>query len=401
MVYWVIEMSDPKHSETSGLVRPVRAVIATIAVIGAVMTLDYVTGPTANLSILYFLPITYAAWALGRTAAFGCALLADIPHYADQLALASAGHHSNLTAIVNIVVRLLVYAFVAEAVCRLAATTEAAKQSAVRLAALNDDLLRSYADLEDDVSAAGMLQASTLVPSPVEVPGCAVGAAIRYARKTGGDFADAGETDGLVYACVADIAGKGTPAALFTALLKYLLNDAVNQGARGVAVVNKINESLCRLLPPEKFVTLFYAEIDPTSGRVDYVNAGHVEALVYRSGTGNLEAAKANAPLLGFRGLPAETSTSSLHLNCGDVLVLYTDGAVESVTLSGGRLGNEPIRRLVTMHAHLHPGEMAEVVTDELQAMTIADRRDDMVVLCVKMTGGRGVTDPERNLPLA
>lgn len=373
--------------QQSWLKRPVPAVIITALSLGTILFVDSITGPTANLSILYFVPITYAAWSLGRFAAYACAFLADIPHYADQFILAARGHHSIATAVVNIVVRLLVYAFVAEVTLRLLASRAEAKQAAQELEVANRNLQNTYSQLDEDVRAAGMLQASMLVSTPVSVPGCEIGVKIAYAGMTGGDFADAGTIDGRIYACVADIAGKGTPAALFTALLKFLLTETIRRGAKGADVVNRVNSALSRVLPPEKFVTLFYAEIDPATGIVEYVNAGHTEGLIYRPGTDVMQEVPATAPLLGYRDLQTVASLSSLQLDPGDTLVLYTDGAVESKTPSGDRLGKELLRQIIRRHANKPAQEMAEAIAAELQAITDPAHRDDMVILCAKFTG--------------
>jgi serine phosphatase RsbU (regulator of sigma subunit) len=371
----------------SWLKRPILAGIITVLSLSAIMFVDSITGPTANLSILYFVPITYAAWSLGRLAAYTCAFLADIPHYADQFILAMREHHSIATAVINIIVRLLVYVFVAEVTLRLLASRAEAKQTAQELAIANQDLQNAYSQLDEDIRAAGMLQASMLIPTPISVPGCEIGVNIMYAGMTGGDFADAGTIDGRVYACVADIAGKGTPAALFTTLLKYILTENIRRGAKGADVVNRVNSALSRVLPPEKFVTLFYVEIDPATGIVEYVNAGHIEGLVYRPGTDVIQEVPATTSLLGYRELQTVASVSSLRLDPGDTLVLYTDGAVESKTNSGERIGKEFLRQTIRHHANKPAQEMAETIAAEIKAKTDPVYRDDMVILCIKFTG--------------
>ena len=339
------------------------------------------------MSILYFVPITYAAWSLGRLAAYTCAFLADIPHYADQFILAMREHHSIATAVINIIVRLLVYVFVAEVTLRLLASRAEAKQTAQELAIANQDIQNAYSQLDEDIRAAGMLQASMLIPTPISVPGCEIGVNIMYAGMTGGDFADAGTIDGRVYACVADIAGKGTPAALFTTLLKYILTENIRRGAKGANLVNRVNSALSRVLPPEKFVTLFYVEIDPATGIGEYVNAGHTEGLVYRPGTDVIQEVPATTSLLGYRELQTVASVSSLRLDPGDTLVLYTDGAVESKINSGERIGKEFLRQIIRHHANKPAQEMADTIAAEIKAKTDPVHRDDMVILCIKLTG--------------
>jgi len=368
------------------LLRPIPAFVITIVLMVLIVTLDYAIGPTADLSILYFLPITFAAWTLGRHVAIACAFVAEIPHFADQFALVARGYQSTLVADIDVILRLLVFLFVAEVTYRLVASRTETSRGARRLQVLNDDLRRSYERLDEDMDAAGSLQASYLLPDPVSVPGCDVGASVKYAGKIGGDFADAGVVNGRVYACVADISGKGTPAALFSALLKHLINDSIRRGFRGAGVVNRVHAALCSALPPEKFVTLFYVEVDPASGAVEYVNAGHPEGLIYRASSAEIDVVPPNAPLLGFRELPVAATTSSLRMADGDVLVLYSDGATESKTPDGNRLGDEPIRRFISRYADLSAKDMAKAISEEIQAATDPSRRDDLAVVCVRIT---------------
>ena len=159
-----------------------------------------------------------------------------------------------------------------------------------------------------------------------------------------------------------------------------------------------MNAALCQVLPSDKFVTLFYAEIDPPTGSVEYVNAGHTDGLIYRANTGALETASATTGILGICDDSEDTPSARLRLQAGDVLAVYSDGAVESRGIDGNRLGDEPIRRLVVRHAHMSAQEMAERIAAEIEAATIADGRDDLAILCVKVAGEPEHADARRLL---
>lgn len=362
------------------------AVPVTVVLVIAIIAADYLTGPFANLSILYFLPITYAAWALGRIPAFATALIAEANTYYDELTIAASAGVSQGIAVANIVTRLMVYLFVAEVTFRLARSLESVTQTASRLRELNNDLNAAYRAIGDDIAAAGALQASMIAPSSLKVPGCEVGVRIEYAGQTGGDFVESGMVDRCVYVCVADISGKGTPAALFTALLKYFLGEALRLGLRGGHAIGTMNSWLCRILPPEKFVTLFYAEFDPNTGVVRCVNAGHVEAIILRQETGELELVGPTTGILGVVESDSAAPGVTLHLDPGDAMVLCTDGATESRTQSGGRLGDEVIRRLVMESAGLDAIEMADRITSRLLETAAPGARDDIGIVCLRRT---------------
>jgi serine phosphatase RsbU (regulator of sigma subunit) len=362
------------------------AAVIVAALIVLITTIDYVTGPELELSILYFIPITYAAWALGRKAAIATAILAEIPTYGDELYMLRTSHASTVAAVSTGAVRLLVYLFVAEVTFRLVRSVRQARRAAKELRKLNEELQSTYARLDEDVAAAGVLQSGVLSFSPPVVPGCDVGVKVRYAGRTGGDFADAGTVDGRLYVCIADISGHGTPAALFTTLLKHLLSEAHRLKLHGAAVVESVNGALCRTLPEDRFVTLFYAEIDTGNGLVEYVNAGHPEGLIYRSEAGEMETAGTTTTVLGVCQTTQAIVSKSLRLGPRDVLTLYTDEAIEAKTADGGRIGEEYLRKLAEEHAGLGAHDMADRICADLEAAAAGAPQDDLTILCVKMS---------------
>lgn len=376
-----------RFQQTEKLRRPWIAVVVTAVMLGVVALLDYVTGPALNISVAYFLPITFAAWSLGRWPAILTAVAAEVPSYRDELILLEATSEGSPLAIISAgVVRFLVYLFVAEVTYRLMRSTEENARTAVELQSVNQELRSAYSRLDEDLKAAGLLQSSILAFSPPSAVGCEIGVRVSYAGNTGGDFADAGMLDGRLYVCLADISGHGTPSALFTTLLKHLIQDAHRRGLRGSEVISSLDQALCLSLPSERFVTVFYAEIDPSTGEVEYVNAGHEEGLLYRQQTGRIELAAPTAPLLGVCGMGSEFHAGNIRLDHRDVLVLYTDGAVEAKTTSGTRLGAGVFRGMVAEYAHLGAQDMVERISTGIEVRTIPEARDDMTILAVKMT---------------
>jgi sigma-B regulation protein RsbU (phosphoserine phosphatase) len=209
---------------------------------------------------------------------------------------------------------------------------------------------------------------------------------MKYAHPVGGDFADAAALNGHIYACIGDISGKGTPAALFSMLLKHLLDSAHRRGLRSREVVAALNEGLSQALPPEKFVTFFYVEISPDNGQVEYVNAGHPEGIIYRHGAHTTDLIGPNTSLLGSAQVSTEVTTSTLWLQPGDALVLYTDGATESKGPDGKQLGDEFMVALVEEFGKMDAQEMADAIVRRVEEVTDERWRDDLTVLCIKAT---------------
>lgn len=341
--------------------------------------IDHFVRPRVNLSIAYFIPILFAAWTLGRGAAIVTAVISDVETISEQLTFIRLSSYPWYVGAIEMVLQLLVFIYVAELAVRLIKSVSDARRIATELRAANERV-------NEDIATAGLLQSSVLEFEPPKLPGCEAGACLRMAEPIGGDFVDAGVVDGKVFACVADIAGKGIPAALFTTLLKHLLIDAHNMGLRSADVVTALNAGLSQTLPSERFVTLFYIEIDPITRQATYVNAGHPDGLLLRHNTGEIDILAPTGPILTLFGPEMNFSAQTIQLHMNDVIVLYTDGAIESKVPSGDRLGEEPIRKLAIEYA-AHPAqEMAERICDGIEDALDGILGDDLTVLCVRTT---------------
>ncbi len=377
--------SHPKSANRYSSVYSVIITFVTLLILGAIGWIDWISGPNLNLSIAYFLPITFAAWFIGRPFALVATVLATVPYAADQVVMAYTTHQATIITIIDTIVPLLVFLFATEATTRLHQRSTQVAGMVRQLQARNADLQQAYSLLDDDFQAAGIIQTTLLEIPRLHVRGIDIGAKTSYARAVGGDFAAVEVSDGFVYACIADISGKGTPAALFTALLKYLLDEALRQKLRGAGVVEYINASLLQVLPPERFVTLFLVEIDQDNGSFQYVNAGHPEGLLFRRETNSLEGLMPTNQIIGLSDtLCVRVAENKLH--DGDVLLLYTDGATDSQALDGARLGEEPIRSFVKQHIELDAQAMAEAVVASIEAQTLSQLRDDLSVICIRKT---------------
>ncbi len=366
-------------------------IVATM--LAVIWALDHFTAPLIDMSVLYFLPIAYAAWSAGRCIAVITAVVADVPAYFDQALLLRTHLELPAVAAINMAMRLVVYLFVAEVTFRLSRDSDMLQEDLGRLNTMNTELQSAqkelhaaHSHLEGDLRAARTLQESVLEFLPPTVPGCEVGALVRYAGPIGGDYADAGMRDGRVYVCVADISGKGIPAALFTALLEHLVKDAVERDLTPTAIVAEINSVICQRFPPERFVTLFYAEIEPATGVIEYVNAGHPEGLIYRAGTSQVELAGPTSSLLGVCELSAGVQSATSYLEQGDVLTIFTDGAIEAKTKTGEQLGDEPVREMVKQYARLGAQEMAAGIASAIESITVPESMDDLTIVCIKRT---------------
>src|SRR5262249_7897896 len=164
-----------------------------------------------------------------------------------------------------------------------------------------------------------------------EVPGYELLGWNRPARQIGGDYYDLFRSeDGRIGLVVGDVSGKGMPAALMVSTLHSALHLLLDQAGFGPDLFERLNRHVLESSAANKFITLMLAELDPATGRLDYLNAGHNPALLLRHGQ---EPALVE---LGSTGLPigvlpgSRFQARSVTLEPGDLLCLYSDGITEA-----------------------------------------------------------------------
>lgn len=344
---------------------------------GAIGVIDFYTGPTLNIEFFYFVPISLAAWILGRGGAWTLVAIDIIPTYLDHLGRVQSGEHSFPIAIANVVVRVLVYAFVAELVSRLVLVQRQLRQT-------GNELRQVYDSLQQDVAAASLLQGAVLEHPLPAVPRLDIAARMIYARALGGDFWEAvGLDDGLHFA-VADVAGKGIPAALFTTLLKHLLEEARRISHDPGHVLHFVNSQLHRRLPESVFITMFYGYINSAADRLTYASAGHDPAILRRARNHELTELYPTAMVMGLQEYENVPESVCLDLSPCDAILVYTDGLTDARTSTGERLGEEfPFSTMLTAPRG-SAQDILDYVLNKWEESTLRPRPDDVTLICVK-----------------
>jgi serine phosphatase RsbU (regulator of sigma subunit)/predicted ester cyclase len=203
--------------------------------------------------------------------------------------------------------------------------------------------------IEQDLRVARSMQQASL---PKEVPtleGWQIAPYYQPAREVGGDFYDFFELeDGQIGLAVGDATGKGVPAALaVTASCSMLRAVAQDSGYSPGEVLGRVNETLVARIPPNMFVTCFYAILDPNSCTLSYANAGH--DLPYLWHAGAAEELRARGMPLGL--MPGmEYEEKQIVLQEGDSALLYTDGLVEAHDPQREMFGFPRLQALVAEH---------------------------------------------------
>lgn len=217
---------------------------------------------------------------------------------------------------------------------------------------------RVQADVELDV--ARRIQQG-MVPERAELAcgGFDVIAVSRAAREVGGDFHDIMKLDdGRIAVVMGDVSGKGIAAALFMAMIRTMIHDGLHSGQGPAEALNETNRKICAENPEGMFVTVFACVLDPATGEVRYANAGHMPPLLIDEGARMLDIDP--GVLLGLFD-DADLKEGVLSLECGQGLLLYTDGVTEAANAERTFLGE---RTFVEHMAAAAPYANAAAVVD-------------------------------------
>jgi sigma-B regulation protein RsbU (phosphoserine phosphatase) len=194
-------------------------------------------------------------------------------------------------------------------------------------------------ELERELDAARAIQHSLLPAVMPQVPGWELAAAYEPARQVGGDLYHVDRTPDALHLAVADVSGKGMPACLYMVNVVTNMRALAAQKLPPAELMARLNALLLTTMSDGKFVTLFWASIDPATGAVSYCNGGHNPALVLRA-NGEVEWHNDGGTLVGLLpDIPFEGG--SLTLGPGDTFVLYSDGVTEAVSPTADFFGDD------------------------------------------------------------
>ncbi len=181
--------------------------------------------------------------------------------------------------------------------------------------------------LEKELQVARQVQAGFLPSGNIQIEGFDVSTFFKSAKEVGGDYFDVIPLKKGVGIVIADVSGKGVPAALVMANLHAALH-VLAQDCPADELVSRINKSIFKDTSPDLFVTFFYGVLDNSTGEFKHVNAGHNPPLVVRQ-DGAVEKLTQGGIVLGI--IPdSKFQTGSIILNSKDLLLLYTDGLTEA-----------------------------------------------------------------------
>jgi phosphoserine phosphatase RsbU/P len=383
LVHPVVRGSRPRElrglRETAPLLSLLRKYVASnrstwlpfvlvLAAIAAVAYADhFVVVP--SLIYLYILPLTIGAVFLRKEISYGLIVACILFHYFDsprQIPLGLRVFH-DLSA-------LLCFTFVVYVIQRYVKQQESLLKTVEQQ---RDDLLK-------DVELAAEVQRLFLPSGKSAIAGLEIAGMMHPARGVSGDYFDYFPIDThTTQVVIADVVGKGVPAALLMSATAAAMRIEANHDRNMIEQVERLNAGIHSVSDSDRFVTLLLAEIDTQKRTLRYVNCGHNPALLFRAKTGVFTRMNSSCPPIGLS--PEEScALASENLMAGDMLVFYTDGVTEAENRLGEEFGMQRLSETVLRGASLSAEDLMSNIYNAAADFCGDEFNDDVTILVVK-----------------
>ncbi len=263
-----------------------------------------------------------------------------------------------------------------------------------------EGLLQTAAEkkrLDEELRIARQIQMSLLPRGPLDAPGLGITALCVPAREVGGDYYDFFHLpDDRLGVLIADVAGKGTSAALYMAELKGLVLGLSQTRMSPREMLIEVNRIISDNLDSRSFITMSYGVIDRRTGTMTYCRAGHTP-LIFLPGPasplpGVAQVLIPSGMVVGLRIPGAAEKFADLleehtiDLAVDDVIVFYTDGISEAMNVESDLFGDSRLSDIIQEHGHLSSGELRERILREIESFVGgADQHDDMTMILLKV----------------
>ena len=258
-----------------------------------------------------------------------------------------------------------------------------------KMQAERDTLVREIERKNTELAIAAEIQQSFLPDTIAQIEGYDIAAKSVMAKEVGGDFFDVIPLEviplgkGQLGIIIADVSGKGIPAALFMALSRIVVRvNAIWYGKRPAAAIRDANTIIANDSKSGMFVTLFYGFLDSADRTLTYVNAGHNPPIHFHAAQGTLSDLAATGIAMG--ALPDSAySQESVQMLPGDILVLYTDGITEAENADLEMFGLERLERIILASSQLPADELIQEILAAVGSFTGDHPQSDDITLMV------------------
>ncbi len=239
-----------------------------------------------------------------------------------------------------------------------------------------------FHEQEHEIAEARAIQEGFLPKEIPQLAGYEIAAAWQSARVVGGDYFDVLPFDGEICGlCIADVAGKGLPAALLMSNLQAAVRGLASPSLSPEALCARLNALLCRNIASDRFVTLFYAHLDGPARQLRYVSAGHNPPFVLHR-DGSHERLREGGLVLGvFANQSFKSGT--VELQSGDRMVLYTDGVTEASNSEDEEFGEDRVLQVLQQDPTRTAVEIQKNILQAAAQFSRGPWQDDATLLVI------------------
>lgn len=347
--------------------------ILVLITIAAIAYGDYLVGTDTSLGYLYLIPLSYSALTQKLRTTIGLLLVCVVlRQWLGPLERSTWAFFIRDWALTGI------FALVATTIYRLGQQRHRLFETSREQ---RDELLR-------EVELAAQVQSNLLSKNVPPTLDSDIAAQMSPAKVVGGDYYDfIPLEDGRTSIVIADVAGKGLPAALLMPAVQIALRALVTRYDRTEDILQELNTALYETIQNTSYATLFYGTLDANATSIRYTNAGHLPALLLRAETQEIRWLATGGQPVGL--LPdVAYETEEVPLHAGDTLLLYTDGVTEAENRLGEQFGRERLATIVRDNRGVSSAELVEAVRHAV--LNFQDGRlqdDDLTLIAVKVPG--------------
>ena len=238
--------------------------------------------------------------------------------------------------------------------------------------------------LRRELAEARLIQERLMATTDVDLENVVLSSTWRVAGTVGGDYLAAfpiGPDRAAL--CIADVAGKGLPAALLMSNMQAALKSAASENVTPGELCSQLNKLLNANLPLNRFITCFYGLLDLRRRLLQFTNAGHTPALLVR-GSGRVVRLNTGGCVLGAFA-DSTYQQGEIDLYSGDRLVLFTDGVTEVRNKSGEEFGEPRLRQLLTREHHRAAADLQQMVMARVNEFCAGHFEDDAALMVLEV----------------
>jgi sigma-B regulation protein RsbU (phosphoserine phosphatase) len=237
--------------------------------------------------------------------------------------------------------------------------------------------------LESELTVAARMQKALLPNGEITLNSVDLGVISVPAGKMSGDYYYyALDEHGNIGVAVADVIGKGIPAAMSMSMIKYAMDTLPEQRTNPGALLESLNRVVERNIDSDMFITMMYGFYDPDNYHFYYASAGHEPGFFYDAKTDKFKSLEAKGLVLGV-STKVKYVEDHLQLNVGDFIVLLSDGVTEC-RVDGEFIEREQIVDMIRRYKHLSAQEIVDQIFSELEKAQEFQLRDDFTLLILR-----------------